>query len=498
LRGLRAIILRQAAIFSGRIVAASGPGPWRAPISRFQGAGICKRVSMELRDKKILIVGLARTGVAVARFLAQAGAQVTITDMREEEELSESVAELSDLVIGFEFGRHVPYSFLMADLIVVSPGVPMDIKPLVMARAQRRRVVSEVELASWFIKAPMVAITGTNGKTTTTTLIGEIFRACGFDTFVGGNIGNPLIELASSGQEVDRVVVELSSFQLEGVESFRPHVAVLLNLTEDHLDRYQSFQQYIEAKLRIFENQTADDFAVLNMDDPLVAALAPKLAACVFPMSRLQELEEGISYRDGFITFSHRGRVLRFGTEGFLLKGVHNLDNIMASLAATLLMRCEGECAYAAVRSFKGLPHRMEFVAEIGGVAWYEDSKGTNVGSVVKSLESFDSGITLIAGGKDKGGSYQPLAPLVSSRVSHLVLIGEARPRMNEELGALTDTHLAESLEEAVEIARTLTRPGGVVLFSPACSSFDMFKDYQERAERFQALVREAESKGKA
>ena len=452
---------------------------------------------MDIEGKRILIVGLARTGVAVARFLVQAGAQVTVTDMREEA-LSETLEELADLEIGFELGRHVPYSFLMADLIVVSPGVPMDIKPLVMARAQKRRVVSEVELASWFIKAPMVAITGTNGKTTTTTLTGEIFRACGYATFVGGNIGNPLIELAASGEEVERVVVELSSFQLEGVESFRPHVAVLLNLTEDHLDRYLSFQEYIDAKLRIFENQGADDFAVLNIDDPLVAALADRLTAQVFPMSRFTELAEGISYRDGFITFSHRGKVLRFGTEGFRLKGVHNLDNIMASLAATLLMRCEGECAYQAVRDFKGLPHRMEFVAEIDGVSWYEDSKGTNVGSVVKSLESFESDITLIAGGKDKGGSYQPLAPLVSARVSHLVLIGEARQRMNEALGALTDTHLAESLEEAVQYAREHTAPGGVVLFSPACSSFDMFKNYEERAERFKALVRSGQPKGEA
>ncbi|HJV66552.1 MAG TPA: UDP-N-acetylmuramoyl-L-alanine--D-glutamate ligase [Geomonas sp.] len=455
---------------------------------------------MELAGKKILVVGLARTGVAVARFLAEAGARVTVTDMREEEALSDTLNELAGLDIDFELGRHVPHSFLMADLIVVSPGVPMDIKPLMMARSQKRRVVSEVELASWFIKAPMVAITGTNGKTTTTTLTGEIFRACGFDTFVGGNIGNPLIELAMSGEEVERVVVELSSFQLEGVESFHPHIAVLLNLTEDHLDRYHSFQEYIDAKLRIFENQTADDYAVLNIDDPLVAACAEKekIKARVFPMSRLSELEEGISYRDGFITFAHHGKVLTFGTEGFLLKGVHNLDNIMAALAATLLMRCDGDCAYQAVRSFKGLPHRMEFVAEVNGVGYYEDSKGTNVGSVVKSLESFDPGITLIAGGKDKGGSYEPLAPLVSARVSHLILIGEAKERMNEALGSLTDTHFSETLEGAVELAHRITEPGGVVLFSPACSSFDMFKDYLERANCFKGAVRALPQKEEA
>jgi UDP-N-acetylmuramoylalanine--D-glutamate ligase len=453
---------------------------------------------MELTNKKVLVVGLARTGVAVARFLVGRGAQVTVTDMREEEKLSESLEQLADLDISFELGRHVPHSFLMADLIVVSPGVPMDIKPLQMARSQKRRVVSEVELASWFIEAPMIAITGTNGKTTTTTLAGEIFQNCGFDTFVGGNIGRPLIELASSGEKVERVVVELSSFQLEGVESFRPSVAVLLNLTEDHLDRYLSFQEYIDAKLRIFENQTAEDFAVLNLDDPLVAACAGRLKARVFPMSRLQELEEGISHRDGFITFSHQGKVLRFGTSGFRLKGVHNLDNIMASLAAALLLRCDGDCAYQTVSTFKGLPHRMEFVREVGAVSWYEDSKGTNVGSVVKSLESFDANITLIAGGKDKGGSYEPLAPLVAERVSHLILIGEARFRMSDALGSLTDTHLVGSLEEAVALASSLTAPGGTVLFSPACSSFDMFKDYEERAERFKALVRALENGGAA
>lgn len=451
---------------------------------------------MELEGRKILVVGLARTGVAVTRFCAERGAQVTVTDMREEAELALALEELSDLTVGFELGRHVPQTFLMADLIVVSPGVPMDLKPLAMARAQRRRVVSEVELASWFIKAPMVAITGTNGKTTTTTLTGKIFSECGFSTFVGGNIGNPLIELAASGECVDRAVVELSSFQLERVESFRPTVAVLLNLTEDHLDRYASFQEYIDAKLRIFENQTAEDYAVLNLDDPLVAKCAEGLTARVFPMSRLTELEEGISYRDGFITFAHRGKVLRFATADFQLRGVHNLDNIMASLAATLLLGCAGDCAFQAVKSFKGLPHRMEFVAIHDGVSWYEDSKGTNVGSVVKSLESFESGITLIAGGKDKGGSYAPLAPLVEERVAHLILIGEARQRMEQELGGLTTTHLADSLEEAVDIASRVTLTGNVVLFSPACSSFDMFKNYEERAERFKALVHALRAKG--
>lgn len=444
---------------------------------------------MELKNKKILVVGLARTGVAVVKFLVSQGAEVIVTDMKDEAELAPFLGKLVDLDINYELGRHVIHTFLMADLIVVSPGVPMGIKPLVQARAQRREVISEIELAARFITAPLAAITGTNGKTTTTTLTGDIFKACGFRTFVGGNIGNPLIELVPSNATTDRVVVEVSSFQLEGITSFRPRVAVLLNITEDHLDRYASYQEYIDAKLRIFENQTVEDFAVLNMDDPLVAGYAGQLAARVVPMSRLRELAQGIFHNDGCITYAWEGRLERFSTAAFKLRGVHNLDNIMAALATTLLMGCDAERALAAVNAFVGLPHRMEFVREVNGVAYYEDSKGTNVGSVVKSLESFPGGISLIAGGKDKGGDYAPLALLVKERVEHLILIGEARERLQEALGSLTDTHLAGSLEEAVSLACKLTKPGGVVLFSPACSSFDMFRDYLERAERFKALV---------
>ena len=445
---------------------------------------------MELKGKKILVVGLARTGVAVARFFAERGAGVTITDMKDEAQLAPFMEKLVGLAINYELGRHDEQSFLTADLIVVSPGVPMEIGPLMLARARKRRVISEIELASRFIAAPMVAITGTNGKTTTTTLAGEIFRACGFTTFGGGNIGNPLIDLVTSGAEVERVVVELSSFQLEGITGFHPRVAVLLNITEDHLDRYATFQEYIDAKTRIFANQTAADFAVLNMDDPLVADYAGNLSARVVPMSRRKEFSQGIFYRNDCITFRWDGREERFPTAGYRLKGVHNLDNIMASLAAALILGCDAGRAQAAVTAFPGLPHRMELVATVNGIPWYNDSKGTNVGSVVKSLESFAGPVTLIAGGKDKGGDYAPLAELVKERVSHLILIGEAKERIRGALGHLTDTRLVGSLEEAVEMARQLTAPGGVVLFSPACSSFDMFKNYEERGERFSALAR--------
>ncbi|RII29229.1 MAG: UDP-N-acetylmuramoyl-L-alanine--D-glutamate ligase [Geobacter sp.] len=455
---------------------------------------------MELKNKKILVVGLARTGVAVARFLVKQGALTTITDMKKEAELSPWLDKLAGLPVTLELGRHDEESFRTADLIVVSPGVPLDIRPLQVARDAGRSIVSEVELASRFITAPIAAITGTNGKTTTTTLTGEIFKAAGFGTFVGGNIGNPLIEAVEpaipngKAKSCERVVVELSSFQLEGIEQFRPRVAVLLNISEDHLDRYATFQEYVDAKLRIFMNQTSEDFAVLNVDDPLVAACADRLAARVVPTSQQRELPEGIFHKDGVITFRWEGREERFPIATYHLQGVHNIENIMAALATALLMGCDAATCQAAAAAFRGLPHRMELVRTVNGVPWYEDSKATNVGSVEKALASFEN-ITLIAGGKDKGGSYAPLAELVRSRVRHMVLIGEAKERIARELGHLTDTHMTASLEEAVQTAATLTKPGGIVLFSPACSSFDMFRDYEERAERYKALVRALEEK---
>jgi len=444
---------------------------------------------MELTDKHILVVGLAKTGVACARFLAQRGARVTVTDMRDEIVLAASMDELEGLGIRWSLGRHDEADFLGSDLIVVSPGVPMDHPLLVKAAAAGVEIVSEIELASRLITAPIVAITGTNGKTTTTTLAGEIFKGNGYSTYVGGNIGDPLIELAESGETPERVVAEISSFQLEWISSFRPKVAALLNLSEDHLDRYVSYQEYIDAKLRIFENQTEEDFAVINRDDPLVWKYAEKLSARIFPFSRKHELDEGIFHRDGLITFRHKGHEATFPTGAIQLQGVHNLENIMAAMACCLLLGCRPEPSFAVVEGFESLHHRMEFVRKFKGVSYYEDSKATNVGSVEKALESFDN-VTLIAGGKDKGGSYAPLVAPVQERVRHLILIGEAADRMQLELGSLTDTHRAATLEEAVWLAAQITQSGGTVLMSPACSSFDMFRDYEERAQRFIAAVK--------
>ena len=444
---------------------------------------------MELNDRRVLVVGLARTGEAVVRFLVAKGARVTVTDMKTPGELSASVARLRGLSVGFELGYHDTASFRDADLVVVSPGVPMDIMPLQISRNAGKPVIAEIELASAFIEAPMLAITGTNGKTTTTTLAGEIMHACGFATYVGGNIGQPLIDALASPAPYDRMVVELSSFQLEGIARFHPRVAVLLNISEDHLDRYASYEEYIAAKARIFTNMGPDDYAVLNMDDPIVADLARGLSCRIVPMSQRRELVEGICLLGDELVYRWAGREERFPTAPYLIKGVHNTENIMAALAGTLLLGADPALAQKAVAEFRGLPHRMELVRTLNGVGWYEDSKATNVGSVEKALASFDN-ITLIAGGKDKGGSYAPLADLIRQRVRHLILIGEAKERMAAELGALTDTLMAATLADAVNQAAALTAAGGTVLFSPACSSFDMFRDYEDRAEQFKALVR--------
>ena len=444
---------------------------------------------MNLANKKILVVGLAKTGLACARFLVSKGAEVTVTDMRSESALASQLAELSGFGVKRELERHSEATFLASDLIVVSPGVAMDLPQLVAAQHAGRAIISEIELAARFIDVPLAAITGTNGKTTTTTILGAIFKHNGYRTFVGGNIGDPLIEVAESHHVIDQVVAEISSFQLEWISSFRPAVAALLNLSEDHLDRYPDYQAYIDAKLRIFENQTEDDFAVVNRDDPLVWQKVQGLKASLFPFSRKVELEEGIFYRDGVITYRHNGHEESFPTAAIRLQGVHNLENIMAATACALLLGCRPDETYETILCFEALHHRMELVREVNGVSYYEDSKATNVGSVEKALESFTD-ITLIAGGKDKGGSYSPLAPLVKERVRHLILIGEAAGRMEQELGALTDTRRAGSLEEAVRLAAELTAAGGTVLMSPACSSFDMFRDYEERAERFIAAVK--------
>jgi UDP-N-acetylmuramoylalanine--D-glutamate ligase len=444
---------------------------------------------MDLRGKKVLVVGLARTGVATAKFLKAKGSVVTTTEVKSEEEMKETVRELKGMDLSTEWGGHQTETFLKQDLIVVSPGVDLSMDPLQKAIRQGIRVISEIELAYHFIHVPILAVTGTNGKTTTTLLLGEMLKEDGRRVGVGGNVGEPLILFADGGGRWEVLVVEISSFQLEAIEDFRPRISVLLNITEDHLDRYSNYTDYIQAKVRIFTNQNSGDLAILNKDDPMVMQSGEKVKAKKVMFTMRERLEEGAFSKGQAIFLRLGGKGEKYSLAKTPLKGVHNVENMMAALTAARIFGCSKKAVQDVLDRFKGLEHRLEFVREIGGVRFYNDSKGTNVGSVVKSLQSFSEPVILIAGGKDKKGDLSPLEELIQKRVKHLILLGEAKERMNHELGRLTDTVMAKTMEEAVSLARQKAKGGEVVLLSPACSSFDMFKDYKERGKVFKEAV---------
>jgi UDP-N-acetylmuramoylalanine--D-glutamate ligase len=444
---------------------------------------------MDLHGKKVLVVGLARTGIATAKFLKAKGSLVTTTEVRPKEMMEEALQELRGMGIKAEWGGHRAETFLKQDLIVVSPGVDLSIQPIQNAIRSGVRLISEIELAYHFIHIPIIAVTGTNGKTTTTLLIGEMLKEDGKKVGVGGNVGEPLILFADGKDRWEVLVVEISSFQLEAIEAFRPRISVLLNITEDHLDRYPSYDDYIEAKVRIFANQNSGDLAVLNRDDPIVMRYQETVKAKKVLFSLREKLEEG-AFSNGqtiFLKLGEKGE--EYSLAKTPLKGIHNVENMMAALTVARAFGCSEKAIQGALNRFEGLEHRLEFVREIKGVRFYNDSKGTNVGSVVKSLQSFSGPVILIAGGKDKNGDLNPLKELIQKRVRHLILIGEAKERMNRELGELTDTAMAQTMEEAVFRAHQKAKGGEVVLLSPACSSFDMFKDYKERGKVFKEAV---------
>jgi UDP-N-acetylmuramoylalanine--D-glutamate ligase len=455
---------------------------------------------MELKDKRVLVVGLGKSGVASALFLKAHGARVTVSDTKSGDELRNEIPVLLDHGITVETGGHGDRTFRGQDMIVVSPGVPVDAPPLVQARAQGVSVIGEIELAARFLSGPIVAITGSNGKTTTTTLAGEIMAAAGFPALVGGNIGTPAISLAERAQPETVIVLEVSSFQLETIQTFRPKVAVVLNITPDHLDRHRTFEAYTDAKARIFENQQASDFAVLNADDPTCVAMATRTRAQVFWFSRQKEVMQGTWVRDGNILFRDgAGGAAKSQREimqisEIPLKGAHNLENVLAAVCAGLLMGCAPEKIRQAVREFKAVEHRLEFVATIGGVDYYNDSKATNVDATIKALESFPANIHLILGGKDKGSDYTVLNDLLRQRVKRVYTIGAAAAKIESQIvssksGAPEIVH-AETLEHALRKAHASAQSGDVVLLAPACASFDQFKNYEHRGESFKEIVR--------
>jgi UDP-N-acetylmuramoylalanine--D-glutamate ligase len=445
---------------------------------------------VNVNDKRVLIVGLGKSGVASALFLKSKGARVTVSDTKPSDQLKDEIPVLLDQGIAVETGGHGERTFGGQDLIVVSPGVPTDAPPLVQARALGGKIIGEIELASQFFPGRIVAITGSNGKTTTTSLAGEIVAAGGFRIAVGGNIGTPAISLVEGATAETIAVWEVSSFQLETIQAFRPRIAVILNVTPDHLDRHHTFAAYTDAKARIFENQQREDFTVLNADDHTCAELATRTRAQIFWFSRTKEVKQGAFVHDGHILFRDDSgqRELMLASE-IPLKGAHNVENVLAAVCVGALLHCEPGQIRKAVRDFKAVEHRLEQVASIRGVEYYNDSKATNVDATIKALESFPANIHLILGGKDKGSDYGVLNDLLRQRVKRVYTIGTAAAKIESQIKEAAEIDHAETLETAIKHAAEAATPGDIVLLAPACASFDQFRNYEHRGKVFKEVV---------
>ena len=452
------------------------------------------RPGFDLDGKRVLVVGLARTGLATALFSAGYGATVTATDQRPEEELAETAEKLSAAGVRLQLGGFVPQTFLEQDLIVVSPGVPVRIEPLESARAQGIPVWSEVELAWRFLRGKLIAITGSNGKTTTTSLVAHILRTSNIPTLVGGNIGTPLLSLVETSVDTMVTVAEISSFQLETIDGFRPEISVLLNLTPDHLDRHGNFEEYARAKLRMFENQLERDIALLNADDPEVTRRMPAKPK-IFWFSRQKRVATGAFLRDEQIIFRNEGSEVELARLADVqLRGQHNVENVLAACAAAYLAGAVPAAIAAGVKSFRGVEHRLEFVAEVLGVQYYNDSKATNVDAAVKAVEAFPGKLIVILGGRDKGSPYTPLRDLLRERAKGVLLIGESAEKIAAELNDAVPIAQAGTIQRAMQLAAEQAQAGDTVLLAPACSSFDQFENYEHRGRVFKQLVAKLEN----
>lgn len=451
---------------------------------------------VELKNKRVLVVGLARTGVATAQFCSERGAAVTATDSRSEAEIGEEIsAKLRAAGVNLEFGGHQEQTFLQQDLIIPSPGVPADAPLLQAARAKGVMIWSEIELAYRFRQGKLIGITGSNGKTTTTSLVEHILRTASVPTILAGNIGTPLISCVDRMAHDTVTVVELSSFQLELVQEFRTDISVFLNLTPDHLDRHHSMELYSKAKARIFENQREEDFAILNADDPGTTPLAPSRPQ-VYWFSRKQRATQGAFLRGDDIVFRNGGREeVVLTRQEVLLPGTHNLENVLAAIAAARIVGATVKAIAEGVPSFPGVEHRLEFVREINGVRYYNDSKATNVDATLKALDSFPGRILVILGGKDKGSDYRELQTPLRERAILALLIGAAADKIQSQISGSVAIERAGTLDNAVEIASQAARAGDVVLLAPACASFDQFQNYEHRGRVFKALVHELEQR---
>jgi UDP-N-acetylmuramoylalanine--D-glutamate ligase len=441
----------------------------------------------------VVVVGLARSGVAAADFLARRGASVVATDLKGEGELPEEALSLRELGVRLDLGGHRPETFAGASMVVVSPGVPWERPELETARDSGAEVIAEIELAFRHLRGRLAAVTGTKGKSTTTAALGAVLAEAGLDVRVGGNIGAPLIGLVEGSTEATVFAVEVSSFQLEGTTRFHPEVAVWLNLSPDHLDRHPSLDAYVAAKARIFARQEETDWAVVNADDPVVLAEARRARGRLLPLRVSGEpLAEGDGafFRDGTAWMRRDGREERlFSRSDVRVPGRHLAGNLLAAATAGRLLGASGDAVARGIAGFRGVEHVLEHVATIDGVAFYNDSKATNVAAAARGIEAFDGRVLVILGGRYKGGDFALLAPGLRARGSRVLAIGEARDRVRADLVPDVPVDACDSLGEAVERARSLAEPGDTVLLAPACSSFDMFRDYAERGRRFKEEV---------
>ena len=446
---------------------------------------------MELSGKRVLVVGLGKSGLAAARFLKERGARVTVSDARP----ATLIAELPGLLeqgIMVEAGSHGLLTFRRQDLIVVSPGVPASTPELKQVRAMGMHIIGELELGAQYLQGQVLAITGSNGKTTTTSLLGEILKAAGKPTLVGGNIGKPVTDLVPESTPETWSVLEVSSFQLETVETFRPRIAMVLNITPDHLDRHGNFENYAAAKARITEFQTAEDFLVLNAEDKATQMVAAKTKAQIYWFSSRRQIKQG--------AFVHGETIFFIPKEGakpepvmpvaeIPLAGAHNVENVLAAVCAARLAGVASETIRTAVAAFKAVEHRLEFVRELHGVRYYNDSKATNVDATVKAVEAFAGGIYLILGGKDKDSDYAAMGPLLHERVKTVITIGSAAEKIEHQLAGVVKIERAETMDRAVALAHEVAVAGDTVLLAPACASFDQFQNYEHRGQVFKSLV---------
>jgi UDP-N-acetylmuramoylalanine--D-glutamate ligase len=448
--------------------------------------------SMELKNKRVLVVGLGKSGLSAAMFLRGLGARVTVSDTRSAVALAEQIPALLDAGIMVESGGHGLLTFRRQDLIVVSPGVSLDTPEVKQVIGYGLPVIGELELASRFLRGGIIAVTGSNGKTTTTTLIGKIFADAGTPTQVGGNIGLPVIELVAQSTAETVNVLEVSSFQLETTEQFHPRIAIILNITPDHLDRHGSFERYVAAKEKIFANQTAQDALVLNADDRTTQMCAGRTKANVYWFSATKVVRQGIFVRDGVACWIEReGGVAEpiLPVSEIGLKGRHNVENVLAAVCAARLSTIPAEAIRASVASFKAVEHRLEYVRTVAGVEFYNDSKATNVDAAIKAVSSFPGCIHLILGGKDKDSDYTQMGGLLGERVKFVYTIGSAAEKIERQLHGMVKMVQAGTLDKAVAQAAKAATAGDVVLLAPACSSFDQFENYEHRGRVFRQLV---------